>query len=127
MPKPRRKRYAASQRLQSKAEASRLNSLRPQWINGDAGTTRLNVAFTEPLALNAAPAFADFSCQVNGVNRGVNAAAIASAQTLSLTLASALTLNDFVSVTFNGATPIEVAGGGPAVLPFTATGVISQA
>lgn len=101
------------------------------WLNPNAPSqttpktataSTVTLGFANGPILPAAPALAQFACTVNGVARGVTAAACA-ASNLTLTLASAVTAGQTVIVTYtpNGANTSKCLqdSGGDLVSAFT--------
>ena len=87
----------------------------PTLVTAIANGDKLTLTFSEQLAATPAPAAADFSVRVAGADRDVSGVAV-SGTTVVLTLDSAVTSTDSVTVTYagTGTNPIRDPAGNPA-------------
>ncbi len=99
---------------------------KPVWLNGDAGTTRVNLGMSMPMPVSGAAGVTAFSAEVNGVARNLSAATFSSAMTVTLTLSSATVLGDLVKIVYDGTGNLQSAGGSIAAAAFSCVGEIAQ-
>lgn len=130
MPRRPRRRSQSRQRVSQVQNPRQITQqpYTPIWLQGDAGTTRLNIAMAQGIGLAqtcSAPAFTIYTNGGAGV--AAAAAAVSSAMTLTLTRTGASVLGDFVRVTYDGRNALQPAGGGPDLPPFDISGQIAQA